>query len=157
MGTYVPSGNDIQPRWFVVNADGQVLGRVATRVATLLRGKDREEFTPATDFGDHVIILNAAKVRWTGNKLDQKVYRRYTGYPGGLKEVGARALSETKPEAVLREAVIGMLPKNKLRKRMVSRLLIYVDDRHPHEAQKPKKVEWGQSQKKSVAKTPGKK
>jgi large subunit ribosomal protein L13 len=143
MGTYVPSENSIQPRWFVVNADGQVLGRLASRVATLLRGKDREEFTPFTDFGDHVIVLNAAKVRWTGNKLDQKVYRHYTGYPGGLKETGARRLSETRPELVLREAVMGMLPKNKLRKRMAARLLIYTDGRHPHEAQKPKQVDLG--------------
>ena len=140
MGTHVPSGNDIQPRWFVVNADGVVLGRLATRVATLLRGKDREEFAPFVDFGDHVIVLNAAKIRWTGKKLDQKVYRHYTGYPGGLKEVGARKLSETKPDQVIREAVMGMLPKNKLRKRMAARLLIYTDDRHPHEAQKPVSV-----------------
>ena len=140
MGTHVPSENHIQPRWFVVNAEGHVLGRLATRVATLLRGKDREEFTPFTDFGDHVIVLNASKVRWTGNKLDQKVYRHYTGYPGGLKEVGARHAAESRPEWVIREAVIGMLPKNKLRKRMVARLLIYGDNRHPHEAQKPKEV-----------------
>jgi large subunit ribosomal protein L13 len=124
----------------VVNADGVVLGRLATRVATLLRGKDREEFAPFVDFGDHVIVLNAAKIRWTGKKLDQKVYRHYTGYPGGLKEVGARKLSETKPDQVIREAVMGMLPKNKLRKRMAARLLIYTDDRHPHEAQKPVSV-----------------
>jgi large subunit ribosomal protein L13 len=143
MGTHVPSGNDIQPRWFVVNAEGQVLGRLATRVATLLRGKDREEFAPFVDFGDHVIVLNAAKIRWTGKKLDQKLYRHYTGYPGGLKEVGARKLFETKPDQVIREAVLGMLPKNKLRKRMAARLLIYTDDRHPHQAQKPAAVAVG--------------
>ena len=141
MGTYVPREGDIHPRWFVVDADGQVVGRLATRVATLLRGKYRDEFAPFGDFGDHVIVLNAAKVRWTGRKLDQKLYRHYTGYPGGLKEVGARKLSETRPDQVIREAVLGMLPKNKLRKRMAARLLIYADDRHPHQAQKPETVQ----------------
>jgi len=140
MGTYVPGRDDIQPKWFVVDAGGQVLGRVATRVATLLRGKYRVEFAPFVDFGDHVIVLNAAKVRWTGKKLDQKLYRHYTGYPGGLKEMSARKLSETKPDRVIREAVLGMLPKNKLRKRMAARLLVYADDKHPHQAQKPEPV-----------------
>jgi len=139
MGTYVPGKGEIHPRWFVVDAEGQVLGRLATRVATLLRGKYREEFAPFIDFGDHVIVLNAAKVRWTGKKLDQKQYRHYTGYPGGLREVGARKLWETKPDRVIREAVLGMLPKNKLRKRMAARLLVYSDGQHPHQAQQP---EW---------------
>ena len=143
MGTYVPKKGDVTARWYVVNADGAVLGRLASRVATLLRGKDRAEFTPYVDFGDHVIVLNAAKVRWTGRKLDQKVYRHYTGYPGGLKEIGARKLSETRPDRVIREAVLGMLPKTKLRKRMVRRLLIYTDGQHPHEAQKPETVGLG--------------
>ena len=143
MGTYVPGKGDIQPKWFVVDAEGQVLGRLATRVATLLRGKYRQEFAPFVDFGDHVIILNAAKVRWTGKKLDQKLYRHYTGYPGGLREVGARKLAETKPDRVIREAVLGMLPKNKLRKRMAARLLVYADNQHPHQAQKPEVVALG--------------
>ncbi|HEY7615861.1 MAG TPA: 50S ribosomal protein L13 [Terriglobales bacterium] len=143
MGTYVPGKSDISARWYVVNAEGQVLGRLASRVATLLRGKSRAEFAPAVDFGDHVIVLNAAKVRWTGKKLDQKVYRHYTGYPGGLREVGARKLAETRPDQVIREAVLGMLPKNKLRKRMVRRLLIYTDSQHPHQAQKPEAVALG--------------
>ena len=143
MGTYVPGRDDIQPKWFVVDAGGQVLGRVATRVATLLRGKYRVEFAPFVDFGDHVIVLNAAKVRWTGKKLDQKLYRHYTGYPGGLKEMSARKLSETKPDRVIREAVLGMLTKNKLRKRMAARLLVYADDKHPHQAQKPEPVKLG--------------
>jgi large subunit ribosomal protein L13 len=143
MGTYVPGKADIQPKWFVVDAEGQVVGRLATRIATLLRGKYREEFAPFVDFGDHVIVLNASKLRWTGNKLDQKLYRHYTGYPGGVREVGARKLSETKPDRVIREAVLGMLPKNKLRKRMAARLLVYADGKHPHEAQKPVAVEIG--------------
>lgn len=137
METYVPKKNEIQAKWYVVNAEGQVLGRLASRVATLLRGKHREEFTPFLDLGDHVIVVNAAKVRLTGNKLDQKVYRHYTGYPGGLREVGVRRLLQEKPESVIREAVLGMLPKNKLRKRMARRLLVYANDRHPHQAQKP--------------------
>ena len=143
MGTYVPGKGEIQPKWFVVDAEGQVVGRLATRVATLLRGKYREEFAPFVDFGDHVIVLNAAKIRWTGRKLDQKMYRRYTGYPGGLRETGARKLSENKPDRVIREAVLGMLPKNKLRKRMAARLLVYADNRHPHQAQKPQMVDLG--------------
>jgi large subunit ribosomal protein L13 len=140
MGTYVPGRDEIQPKWFVVDAEGQVLGRLATRVATLLRGKFREEFSPFVDFGDHVIVVNADKVRWTGRKLDQKVYRHYTGYPGGLRTVAARKLSRTKPDRVIREAVLGMLPKNKLRKRMAARLLVYSDGQHPHQAQKPEVV-----------------
>ncbi|HWP85674.1 MAG TPA: 50S ribosomal protein L13 [Terriglobia bacterium] len=143
MGTYVPTGAAVRPKWFVVDAEGQVLGRVATRVATLLRGKFRPEFAPFVDFGDHVIVLNAAKVRLTGAKLDQKVYRHYTLYPGGLRSVSARKLAESRPDRLVREAVIGMLPKNKLRKRMAARLLVYAGAEHPHTAQKPEKVSLG--------------
>lgn len=143
MGTYVPGKSEIHAKWYVVNADGQVLGRLASCIATLLRGKHREDFTPFLEMGDHVIVLNAAKVRLTGNKLDQKVYRRYSGYPGGLKEIGARRLIQTKPGSVIREAVLGMLPKNKLRKRMARRLLIYSSDQHPHQAQKPESYRCG--------------
>ncbi len=140
MRTEMSQKEAVAPRWYIVDAEGQVLGRLATRVATLLRGKQRAHFAPAVDFGDHVIVLNAAKVRVTGRKLDQKAYRHYTGYPGGLREVGLRKLSETRPDRVIREAVFGMLPKNRLRKRMVRRLLIYADGQHPHQAQKPESV-----------------
>ena len=140
MRTEMPSKEAVVPRWYVLDAEGQVLGRLATRVATLLRGKQRAHFAPSVDFGDHVIVLNAAKVRVTGRKLDQKTYRHYTGYPGGLREVGLRKVSETRPDRVIREAVLGMLPKNRLRKRMVRRLLIYADGQHPHQAQKPEAV-----------------
>jgi large subunit ribosomal protein L13 len=92
------------------------------------------------DFGDHVVVVNAAKVRWTGSKLNQKVYRHYTGYPGGLREVSARKLAETKPDRMIREAVLGMLPKNRLRKRMARRLLVYAGDQHPHRAQQPEPI-----------------
>ena len=137
MGTVFPSKGQVQPKWYVIDAEGQVLGRLATRVATLLRGKHREEFTPFLDFGDHVIVINAAKVRLTGKKLDQKVYRHHTGYPGGLKEIGARKLLEKKPEELVRVAVFGMLPKNRLRKAMARKLMVYADQQHPHQAQKP--------------------
>ena len=137
MGTVFPSKGQVQPKWYVIDAEGQVLGRLATRVATLLRGKHREEFTPFLDFGDHVIVINAAKVRLTGKKLDQKMYRHHTGYPGGLKEIGARKLLEKKPEELVRVAVFGMLPKNRLRKAMARKLMVYADQQHPHQAQKP--------------------
>ena len=137
MGTVFPSKGQVQPKWYVIDAEGQVLGRLATRVATLLRGKHREEFTPFLDFGDHVIVINAAKVRLTGKKLDQKVYQHHTGYPGGLKEIGARKLLEKKPEELVRVAVFGMLPKNRLRKAMARKLMVYADQQHPHQAQKP--------------------
>ena len=137
MGTVFPSKGQVQPKCYLIDAEGQVLGRLATRVATLLRGKHREEFTPFLDFGDHVIVINAAKIRLTGNKLDQKVYRHHTGYPGGLKEIGARKLLEKKPEELVRVAVFGMLPKNRLRKAMARKLMVYADQQHPHQAQKP--------------------
>jgi len=137
MPTYVPKKNDVTPKWYVVDAEGVSLGRVATEVATLLRGKHRPTYTPYLDTGDHVIVLNAAKIQWTGKKLDQKLYRHYTGYPGGLREKGARKSFEDNPADAVREAVFGMLPKNKLRDRITGRLLVYADGNHPHEAQKP--------------------
>ena len=127
-------------RWYVIDATDQVLGRVATKAATILTGKHRPEYAPFLLSGDHVIILNAEKIKLTGEKLDKKVYRWHTLYPGGLKEVAARKVFETKPQKLIREAVLGMLPKNKLRKRMVKRLKIYVAGQHPHAAQMPETV-----------------
>jgi large subunit ribosomal protein L13 len=124
-------------KWYIIDATDQVLGRVATRAATILSGKHRPHYAPFLVTGDHVVIINAEKIRLTGQKLDQKVYRWHTQYPGGLREVGVRKVLEGKPEKVIREAVLGMLPKNKLRKRMVKRLKIYVADQHPHQAQRP--------------------
>ena len=124
-------------KWYVIDAADQVLGRVATKAATILTGKHRPQYAPFLVSGDHVIILNADKVRLTGQKLDNKVYRWHTQYPGGLREVTARKLMQTRPEKAIREAVLGMLPKNKLRKRFVKRLKVYLSDQHPHEAQKP--------------------
>lgn len=144
MGTYFPKQSEIQEKWYTVDAEGQVLGRLATRVADILRGKHRPQFTPYMDLGDHVIVVNAAKVRLTGNKLDKKFYRHYTGYPGGLYQSSARRLMEQKPEKVIREAVIGMLPKNRLGKALAKKLLIYAGDKHPHQAQKPETMSLGQ-------------
>lgn len=127
-------------KWYVIDAADQVLGRVATKAATILTGKHRPQYAPFLVSGGHVIILNAEKIRLTGEKLDKKVYRWHTLYPGGLKEVVARKVFESKPDKVVREAVLGMLPKNKLRKRLVKRLKIYLADQHPHAAQQPEAI-----------------
>jgi large subunit ribosomal protein L13 len=124
-------------KWYVIDANDQVLGRVATRAATILIGKNRPQYAPFLVSGGHVIILNAGKIRLTGEKLDKKVYRWHTLYPGGLREVSARKVFENKPEKIIREAILGMLPKNKLRKRLVKRLKVYIADQHPHTAQQP--------------------
>ena len=124
-------------KWYVIDATDQVLGRVATKAATILIGKHRPQYAPFLVSGDHVIIVNAEKIKLTGEKLDKKMYRWHTLYPGGLRQVAARKVFETKPENMIREAVLGMLPKNKLRKRMVKRLKVYLADQHPHAAQQP--------------------
>ena len=127
-------------KWYVIDAAGLVLGRVATKAATILSGKHKPQYAPFLLSGDHVIILNAGKIKLTGEKLDKKVYRWHTLYPGGLKEVSARKVFESRPDKVVREAVLGMLPKNKLRKRLVNRLKIYPADQHPHAAQQPESI-----------------
>ena len=137
METYIPRQGEVEPKWYVVDAAGKVLGRLATQVATLLRGKHREQFTPFLDLGDHVIVVNAARVHLTGNKWDQKVYRHFSGYSGGLKEISARRLHQEKPERIIREAVLGMLPKTKLGRALGKKLVVYAGDTHPHQAQKP--------------------
>jgi large subunit ribosomal protein L13 len=144
MGTYVPKGREAEALtlgkdWFVVDANGQVLGRLATRIASLLIGKDKANYTPFLDCGDHVVVINAERVKLTGNKMDQKVYRHHSGYPGGLKEVSIRALMQRRPEEVIREAVLGMLPKNKLRARRAKKLRVYAGSEalNRHAGQKP--------------------
>lgn len=144
MRTYVPTGKEADalaagPNWFVVDAAGQVLGRLATRVARVLIGKDKAEFTPHLDCGDHVVVINAAEIRMTGAKVEQKMYRSHSGYPGGLKEIPARRLKEQRPEVVVREAILGMLPKNKLRAHRAKKLRVYRDAKglERHVAQKP--------------------
>jgi large subunit ribosomal protein L13 len=124
-------------KWYVIDANDQVLGRVATKAATILSGKGRAHYAPFLMTGDHVVIINADKIRLTGQKMEQKVYRWHTLYPGGLREAKISKVMETRPEKVIREAVIGMLPKNKLRKRLVQRLKVYRADTHPHAAQRP--------------------
>ncbi len=144
MRTYVPKGREAEALtvgkdWFVVDAEGQVLGRLATRIARLLIGKDKASFTPSLDCGDHVVVINAERVRLTGNKIDQKIYRHHSGYPGGLKEIPIRRMLERRPEEVIREAVLGMLPKNKLRARRAKKLRIYAGKEAlaRHAGQKP--------------------
>ena len=137
MSTQFPSAKEIARAWHVIDARDAVLGRLATKAATLLMGKHKPTYTPFLDTGDHVIVLNAAKVRLTGAKEDQKLYRRHSGYPGGLKETTARKLRQTRPERMVELAIQGMLPKTKLGKQMYRKLKVYAGDKHPHQAQKP--------------------
>ena len=137
MRTEYPSKHDIKRAWHVIDANEAVLGRVASRAAMLLMGKHKTTFAPSIDTGDHVIIVNAAKIKLTGGKENQKVYRRHTGYPGGLIETGARRMRETRPERMLELAISGMLPKTKLGKQMYRKLNVYAGAKHPHQAQKP--------------------
>jgi large subunit ribosomal protein L13 len=124
-------------KWYVVDAEGEVVGRLATRIAAVLRGKNKPDFTPHVDTGDYVIVLNADKVRFTGSKLDDKEYQRYSGYPGGLKRRTAKEMLEKRPEMVLELAIKGMLPKTKLGKAQIKKLFLYTGTTHPHAAQKP--------------------
>jgi large subunit ribosomal protein L13 len=128
-------------RWHVVDADGQVLGRVATAVARILQGKHKASYTPFIDTGDHVVVVNAAKVKLTGRKEDQKIYRQHSGYEGGLRETRARLVRQRKPERLVEEAVHGMLPKTKLGAAMYRKLKVYAGPDHPHAAQQPSKLE----------------
>lgn len=141
MPTSMPRESDIQRKWFVVDAEGQVLGRLATRVATVLRGKHKPIFTPHLDVGDHVVVINAEKVQLTGRKLKDKLYRWHTGYIGGLKEVSAETMLRTHPDRVIEWAVEGMLPKNRLGRAMAKKLKVYRGAEHPHEAQQPQPLE----------------
>ncbi|MCY3972661.1 MAG: 50S ribosomal protein L13 [Candidatus Dadabacteria bacterium] len=137
MKTYVEKAGGRHRRWQVVDAEGKTLGRLATRLATMLRGKDKPEFTPHADMGDFVVVVNASKVHMTGKKSSEKMYYRHSGYPGGLKSVSAETLSQTKPEEIIRKAVWGMLPKNKSQKKLIKRLKVYSGQSHPHAAQSP--------------------
>jgi large subunit ribosomal protein L13 len=137
MKSFIPRAEDMQKRWYVIDAEGQILGRLATRAARLLTGKDKPIYTPFLDTGDHVIIINAEKIRLSGKKLTDKMYRHHTGFPGGLKEVSAEILMSKNPGKLVREAVIGMLPKTKLGRAMRKKLKVYRGTQHPHQAQKP--------------------
>jgi large subunit ribosomal protein L13 len=131
---------DVDRKWFVIDAEGEVLGRMCTTIATVLKGKHRPDYTPHVDCGDNVIVINAEKVRLTGLKIDQKEYLRYSGYPGGQKKATARELLEKKPEAIIENAVRGMIPKNKLGRQMLKKLHVYTGAEHPHQAQKPEQL-----------------
>ena len=137
MSTYFPKEGEIARKWLVVDATGQTLGRLASRVASILAGKENPRYTPFIDTGDHVVVINAGKIRLTGLKAQKKVYRHYTGYPGGLREEEFSKRFERKPEMVVQSAIEGMLPKSKMGRAMAKKLKVYKGDRHPHEAQKP--------------------
>ncbi|PKQ27470.1 MAG: 50S ribosomal protein L13 [Candidatus Anoxymicrobium japonicum] len=139
--TYSARPGDIERKWRIVNADGQVLGRLATNIATVLRGKDKARYTPSMDTGDFVIVVNAEKVVLTGNKDLQKVYYHHSGYPGGLKETTAARMREEHPECIITFAVKGMLPDSRLGRAMLKKLHVYAGPDHPHEAQKPQPLE----------------
>lgn len=140
MSTRFPSGQEIARKWYVVDAAGQTLGRLATRVARILSGKENPKYTPFLDMGDHVIVINADKIRVTGMKTEQKVYRHYTGYPGGLRQEEFRKAFDRRPERVVQEAILGMLPKTKLGRSMGKKLKVYKGDKHIHQAQKPEQL-----------------
>ena len=138
MKTYSTKPSDIQRQWWVVDAEGKTLGRLASEIARILRGKHKPYYAPHLDTGDYVIVINAGKIRVTGRKLDQKVYYRHSGYPGGLKAITLRQQLQRHPTRVIRAAVWGMLPHNRLGRKMIKKLKVYAEDHHPHEAQKPK-------------------
>ncbi len=139
--TYIPKVNEIERKCFVIDANGKILGRVATKAATLLRGKHKTIFTPHLDTGDHVIIINAEKVQVTGNKMQQKEYQRYSGYPSGQKRVKLEVMLQKAPTQVIRLAVNRMIPKGRLGNKLRERLRVYAGDKHPHQAQKPELIE----------------
>ena len=141
MKTYQATKEELDPKWYVVNAEGKVLGRLCTGLARILRGKNKPTYTPYLDTGDFVIVVNAGKVTLTGKKLKDKVYYHHTGYPGGIKETNAEKLLAKKPTEMIRMAVRGMLPKNSLGRQMLRKLKVYAGPNHPHEAQKPAPLE----------------
>lgn len=139
--SYLPPQGKVDKKWWIVDAEDKSLGRLASKIAQRLRGKDKAIFTPFLDCGDNVIVINAAKVRVTGGKLDKKVYHRYSGYPGGLRETRLRDMLDRKPEFPVWKAVKGMLPKNKLGRKQLKNLKVYAGSEHPHASQKPEKWE----------------
>jgi large subunit ribosomal protein L13 len=141
MRTYFPKQGDIEPRWYVIDAEGQVLGRLATTIANIITGKSKPTYTPFLDTGDHVIVINAEKVRLTGKKETDKIYRHHSLYPGGLKSKAARFVRAEKPEHMIEEAVWGMLPKNKIGRKMLKKLKVYRGTSHRHQAQKPETLQ----------------
>src|SRR4029077_6872232 len=141
MRTYFPKKGDIEPRWFIIDAEGKILGRLSTAIAQILSGKSKPTYTPFRDAGDNVVVSNAEKIVLTGKKESDKIYRRHSQYPGGLKERSARSIRAEKPESMIEEAVWGMLPKNRLGRKMLKKLKVYRGANHPHEAQKPERID----------------
>lgn len=141
MNTYMAKAADVQRKWYVIDAEGVVLGRLASQVATVLRGKHKPIYTPHVDTGDYVIILNADKAVLTGKKLDQKIYYRHSGFPGGLTEIKYRKLMAEKPEFAVKKAIVGMLPKGPLGRQMAKKLRVYAGAEHEYESRKPEKLE----------------
>ncbi len=141
MSTYFPRAAEVRNDWFVLDAEDKILGRVATRAAMILMGKHKPDYTPFLKTGDHVIVVNAEKIKVTGVKEDAKMYRRHSGYPGGLHETNLRKLRAEHPERILEFAIQRMLPKNKIGRQLATRLKVYTGAEHPHEAQTPKKIE----------------
>ncbi len=141
MKTFVAKESEVEKKWYLVDAENRILGRLASQIAIRLRGKHKPIFTPHADTGDFVVVVNAEKVAMTGQKWDKKIYYRHTGYIGGLKEITARKLRDKKPEEIIRFAVRRMLPKNSLGRRQIKKLKIYAGPEHPHQAQKPEKLE----------------
>ena len=142
MKTYWTKEEDVERKWFIVDAEGETLGRLASRIATILRGKHKPIYNPAVDTGDYVIVVNAEKIHTTGQRLDQKKYYSHSGYPGSLKEKTLREMLETNPDRVVQQAVRGMLPKNVLGRKMVRKLKVYAGPDHPHQAQQPEPLEF---------------
>lgn len=140
--TYVTKPEDIERNWYVVDASGQTLGRLASEVAQVVRGKHKPIYSPSVDVGDYVIVINAERIHVTGKKRDEKIYYRHSGYPSGLKEVPLGRMLEEHPTRVIRRAVKGMLPKNRLGRKMLKKLKVYAGPEHPHEAQQPEPLEF---------------
>jgi large subunit ribosomal protein L13 len=143
MSTFIPSGKNLEEnrRWYIIDASGQTVGRLATEAARILMGKNKPTYTPHIDVGDHVIVVNAEKVIFTGNKWQDKMYRHHTGWPGGLKEVSAGKQLQRHPERILESAIRGMLPKTKIGRKMGKKLKVYAGTDHPHQAQQPEKIQ----------------
>lgn len=139
--TFYPKPEDIESQWLLVDADGQTLGRLASRISAVLLGKNKPVVTPGVDTGDSVIVINASKIHVTGERLDQKMYHRHSGYPGGLRSISLRDLLKRRPERVIRSAVWGMLPHNRLGRRLLKKMRVYSGPDHPHRPQKPVRLE----------------
>lgn len=142
MKSYMPNANEVERKWYIIDAEDKVLGRLSTEIASILRGKNKAIFTPHVDTGDFVIVINAEKIKLTGDKLNQKKYSYHTGYPGGLRQVPYKDLIEKKPEKIIELAVKGMLPKNSLGRSMIKKLKVYKGAEHNHQAQKPEMYEF---------------